>query len=1307
MVNERGSNEILSILLIGIIAFSIFAASVKADVDDGTYVLKNQGNDIITGGLNITPIAPFKNPKTESVISELSYIHKTASFPKLHFFATMRDIEVAGEKIQVVLVMDDGAQPLGRYDGVEIEARYKNLLQALVPVSQIENIAKDPNVQYIRLPLKPHPLVESQGVEVINATTVQGLGINGTGVKVAVIDTGFYGFNTSSEIWNVKENRSFSGDIMGSGEDHGTACAEIILDVAPNASLYLYNIQNSVQFGQAVDYAISQGIDIISCSLGWVNAGPYDGTGSVCDIASNASDSGILFINSAGNQAKRHYEGTFNNTDVDDWHEFSTGTDEVLSLGTIPTGNLITLYLSWDDWTTVDQDYDLYLLNGTLDTVASSTNLQNGSGGQTPTEYIPYTSTGGNYGVAIRNYSSRGDANFELYSFDNNFPEYNIESSSLLIPADTSGVMTVGASYFTNDNLEIFSSQGPTNDGRTKPDVTAPDGVNNSFYTTGFYGTSASAPHVAGAAALLLDKSSTLSNTELQYYLESTAKDLGVSGKDNSTGSGRIDVYAAYQTIPPQIYSVHNLNTSENFTTIQAAIYDSDTLDNQTITADSRTYYENVIVNKSLTIYSTSKNPPDTIVYALNSNDHVFNVNANSVNISGFTVINAIGSNKAGVYLNGTDHCNISGNNVTNNDLGIYLHSSSNYNTITNNTASSNTRYDFYSDPGCQGNSIEDLKTAGHPTTISFTFDNGIKIKGVDFPPSNPSGKLSLGKYVNATNVTAGSWLLLNISYNESYISGLNESNIRMLKYNGTWYEVFGSGVNETENYVYANITTFSIFTPLVTAQPNISSYAPTSSVNDVKDAARTFNITIDQIVNVSWQINGTEVQPNTSVTEASYINASAAVGTWNVSAITSNPNGTDMQIWIWNVTLDTAGPLISNLTPSNGSYINNSTPKIGVNYTDDSGINTTLVKILVDGINETSNATVTSTYISYVVNATDALLNGPHNATVNVTDSSSNQNFNLTTWNFTVDTNSPTLTVSSSEGTSTYASSTVINGTINGTGSLPTLKINGANVSITMTGAYNGTFSKSFGLSNGGNTFNLIVTDASNNTKTDSITVTKNVESGDSTTGGGGGGGGGGAPSTSEIKTDPQGTVLLEYKKESSDGKAKVILSEGITVLNSDIKPLESISITPMKVGGTVAAYNFGPDGATFDPKIEIKIKFDPKNVTGKDVVIKMFNDGKWIKLETTVDSTTNTATAKVKHFTVFALFTKAKASTGTEMGTPTKTQAQMQVPSSGKVPVILEEESSLSRSWIFAVVIVVIAVLGIVVYMKKRRVD
>ena len=103
---------------------------------------------------------------------------------------------------------------------------------------------------------------------------------------------------------------------------------------------------------------------------------------------------------------------------------------------------------------------------------------------------------------------------------------------------------------------------------------------------------------------------------------------------------------------------------------------------------------------------------------------------------------------------------------------------------------------------------------------------------------------------------------------------------------------------------------------------PDIISFAPASPVSDTEGATRTFNITVNQIVNVSWYINGTPVQYNNTdgVTEASYTNDSAVIGTWNVSAIASNANGSDMRTWIWKVIEAGAAPTANYLEVEDAS---------------------------------------------------------------------------------------------------------------------------------------------------------------------------------------------------------------------------------------------------------------------------------------------------------------------------------------------------------------------------------------------------
>jgi hypothetical protein len=479
------------------------------------------------------------HPKIQSNLFRQIPNHSISAFTE-----SLETTDTGSKEIRLIIELYEENEkylPILTRNGAQIEKTYKNLVQVIIHPDNILRIAEEEFVKYIRYPYKAYTDTISEGVGVINADYLQDISINGSGVKVAILDLGFLGYTNliGTDLPSNLITASFRSEGIEAGENHGTACAEIVHDIAPDAQLYLVNFDTSIDLNEAIDWLILQEVDVISFSIAYFNAGPGDGTGIICDIINKAQSNDILFVVSSGNYGEKHYQGTFSDPDNDQWHNVD-GDSEVIDI-TVSAGDTLSLYLSWSaSWPTYE-DYDLSLYDSDMNEVDYSENMQ--SSGYDPIEsihyYVPSTET---FRVAIKEYSTSESHILELFSshkLDNNA----VSLGSLAIPGDAVGAFTVGATNWVNDEVEEYSSQGPTTDGRIKPDITAPSSVTTSTLNP-FRGTSASAPCVAGAAALLLqDKSLTVS--QIKDALENTAIDLGSPGKDNVYGSGRLDVLEA------------------------------------------------------------------------------------------------------------------------------------------------------------------------------------------------------------------------------------------------------------------------------------------------------------------------------------------------------------------------------------------------------------------------------------------------------------------------------------------------------------------------------------------------------------------------------------------------------------------------------------------------------------------------------------------------------------------------------------------------------------------------------------------
>ena len=128
---------------------------------------------------------------------------------------------------------------------------------------------------------------------------------------------------------------------------------------------------------------------------------------------------------------------------------------------------------------------------------------------------------------------------------------------SITDPGNADGVITVGSTHPNAPHtygVSFFSSRGPTGDGRLKPDLVAPGERiqapfpgNNEWGTDS--GTSMAAPHVSGAAAMLMARYSELIGQprRIKQMLCESATDLG--RERSFQGHGMLDVLRAFQSI--------------------------------------------------------------------------------------------------------------------------------------------------------------------------------------------------------------------------------------------------------------------------------------------------------------------------------------------------------------------------------------------------------------------------------------------------------------------------------------------------------------------------------------------------------------------------------------------------------------------------------------------------------------------------------------------------------------------------------------------------------------------------------------
>ena len=381
------------------------------------------------------------------------------------------------------------------------------------------------------------------------------------------------------------------------GARGGNALAEGIADMAPGVDFYLAELGSVTDFVPAIDWFAANGVTILEFPSTVPFDGPGDGTGPADWIVDYASTKGMMWFNSAGDAAKwptdeyiyvgAYWRGVWNDPDYDRWLNFS-GTDE--SLGAY-CGALMGL--RWSDWGASKTDYDLYVTDLNIATRGNSStkkligNANQALAGAQPLEANdfrwlcnsdpslgPVYDTNHDGFVSLWVYrttrtsaSPTGDI-IELM-VQNGWLEYSTVAGSVAVPfADSKNPLEVTVAAELGSEWLPLPSQGPTNDGRAKPDFISGGcldslaaGYGTGCSTNGWIGSEAATAFAVGYAAVAASAFDfPTPNHLLRYLRDNTSQHRPVYSattgppKSNQSGWGYLQLAGIPRPVEPAVF---------------------------------------------------------------------------------------------------------------------------------------------------------------------------------------------------------------------------------------------------------------------------------------------------------------------------------------------------------------------------------------------------------------------------------------------------------------------------------------------------------------------------------------------------------------------------------------------------------------------------------------------------------------------------------------------------------------------------------------------------------------------------------
>jgi hypothetical protein len=512
--------------------------------------------------------------------------------------------------IEATATSRDGGEALLRaLEGMGLREgkAYKSMVFGYLPIDKLMEVSRLSELRFARPYYKPATntgSVTSQGDVALRADVARTTyGVNGAGSKIGILSDSYN--NLGGEAAGIASGDLPAGGVEvldefggAGGKDEGRAMAEIIHDVAPGAALAFHTaLEGIAGFAQGIKDLANVGCKIIVDDIIYF-AEPFFQDGLIAQAVDDVvNNNQVTYFSSAGNQARSSYQAGFVNSGQNPFpgagtpHDFGGG--DIFQTITVPANRDLILTLQWDQSSFSASgvgpttDLDLYMFyNGSLVASSAADNLLSGE----PVEITGISNPFGfpiNIDVLILNFTGPDPGIIKWVNFGtrNITIEHDTQSPASFGHANAAGAVSVGAApYFDTPAfnvglataiIEPFSSAGGTptlfdisgnrlpGAGiiRQKPEITSVDGGNNTFFGNdfepdgrpNFFGTSASAPHAAGVAALMAERSGyTITRNFILKIMENTALDMDDpftpgfdAGFDFGTGAGFIQANSA------------------------------------------------------------------------------------------------------------------------------------------------------------------------------------------------------------------------------------------------------------------------------------------------------------------------------------------------------------------------------------------------------------------------------------------------------------------------------------------------------------------------------------------------------------------------------------------------------------------------------------------------------------------------------------------------------------------------------------------------------------------------------------------